>query len=216
VDPQDFAEENVHSFNRYAYGNNNPYKFRDPDGQLPVLVAPLLWWMGAGAVVSGGLNAGFQALQHDSQSINWGGIGGVLDAAGDGVILGPVLGGAARLTAVPAVSGGSVGAKGVTLSRALHGEAAEHAADAIAAGKPSVLTIDRAGAAANRKASIGALEKVPGKHLDEYPPAMFKEGGASASARPISPRDNMSAGACIGNACRGLPDGTRIRINVGD
>ncbi|MHA6833682.1 hypothetical protein [Ralstonia pseudosolanacearum] len=30
---------------------------------------------------------------------------------------------------------------------------------------------------------------------------MFKEGGAGASVRPISPRDNMSAGACIGNAC---------------
>ncbi|WP_423815646.1 NucA/NucB deoxyribonuclease domain-containing protein [Ralstonia solanacearum species complex bacterium KE056] len=52
--------------------------------------------------------------------------------------------------------------------------------------------------------------------LDEYPPAMFKEGGAGASVRAISPRDNMSAGACIGNACRGLPDGTRVRINVGD
>ncbi|WP_459155653.1 hypothetical protein [Ralstonia pseudosolanacearum] len=45
---------------------------------------------------------------------------------------------------------------------------------------------------------------------------MFKEGGAGASVRAISPRDNMSAGACIGNACRGLPDGTRVRINVGD
>lgn len=26
----------------------------------------------------------------------------------------------------------------------------------------------------------------------------------------------MSAGACIGNACRGLPDGARVKINVGD
>lgn len=73
----------------------------------------------------------------------------------------------------------SAAAKEVTLSRALHGETAAHAADAIKAGKPSVLTIDRADAAANRQASTGALDKVAGKHLDEYeyPPAMFREGG---------------------------------------
>jgi len=79
-----------------------------------------------------------------------------------------------------------------------------------------VLTIDRAGASANRQASTDALDKVTGKHLDEYPPAMFNEGGAGASVRPISPRDNMSSGACIGNACRGLPDGTRVQIKIGD
>lgn len=117
---------------------------------------------------------------------------------------------------VKAIDAGAGVAKEITLLRSIHGEAAAHAADAIRAGKPSVLTIDRAGAAANRNASIGGLDKVPGKHLDEYPPAMFKEGGAGASVRPISPSDNMSAGACIGNACRGLPDGTRVRIKIGD
>lgn len=106
--------------------------------------------------------------------------------------------------------------KEVTLSRSIHGEAALHADDAIKAGKPEVLTIARPGAPANRQASTGLLEKVPGKHLDEYPPAMFKEGGAGASVRPINPRDNMSAGACIGNACRGLPNGARVKIKIGD
>lgn len=28
----------MHGFNRYAYANNNPYKYTDPDGNLPVLV----------------------------------------------------------------------------------------------------------------------------------------------------------------------------------
>lgn len=107
-------------------------------------------------------------------------------------------------------------AREITLSRRVHGEAAEHAADAIKNGKPDILTIERTGTVVNRNQSIGGLEKVPGKHLDEYPPAMFKEGGAGASVRPINPRDNMSAGACIGNACRGLPDGTKIRIKIGD
>ncbi len=33
IDPVGVKEENIHSFNRYAYANNNPYKFVDPDGR---------------------------------------------------------------------------------------------------------------------------------------------------------------------------------------
>ena len=33
IDPVDFKESNIHSFNRYAYANNNPYKYVDPDGR---------------------------------------------------------------------------------------------------------------------------------------------------------------------------------------
>jgi len=39
VDPARFDESNIHSFNRYAYGNNNPYKFVDPDGEEPLFIA---------------------------------------------------------------------------------------------------------------------------------------------------------------------------------
>ena len=106
--------------------------------------------------------------------------------------------------------------KEILISREKYGEAAEHISDAQNAGHPDVLTIERPGAPGNRKDSIGGLPKVPGKQLDEYPPAMFKEGGAGASVRPISPKDNMGAGACIGNACRGLSDGEKVRIKVVD
>lgn len=39
----------IHGFNRYAYANNNPYKYVDPDGKVPV--APLVV-AGARACVS--------------------------------------------------------------------------------------------------------------------------------------------------------------------
>ncbi len=45
---------------------------------------------------------------------------------------------------------------------------------------------------------------------------MFKEGGAGASVRPINPKNNMGAGACIGNACRGLANGKKVKIKVTD
>ncbi len=36
VDSQGFDEKNLHSFNRYAYGNNNPYRYLDPNGRWPI------------------------------------------------------------------------------------------------------------------------------------------------------------------------------------
>ncbi|WP_428240571.1 RHS repeat-associated core domain-containing protein [Gynuella sp.] len=40
VDPVGFVETNPLSFNRYAYANNNPYKYTDPDGQFAILAIP--------------------------------------------------------------------------------------------------------------------------------------------------------------------------------
>ena len=91
----------------------------------------------------------------------------------------------------------------------LKGEAEKH-------GHPDILTIARDRASSNRKESIGNLPKVPSKQLDEYPPAMFKEGGREASVRHIKPRDNRGSGACIGFQCKELSDGSKIRIDVVD
>jgi len=49
MDPAPYSTANVQSFNRYAYANNNPNKFIDPDGESPVLavhtLAPKADWV---------------------------------------------------------------------------------------------------------------------------------------------------------------------------
>ena len=102
----------------------------------------------------------------------------------------------------------------ISVSKAKYPESAAHIENAQAAGKPSVLTIDRAGAATRRTDALEGVPSVAGKDRDEYPPAMFQEGGRGASVQYVSPGDNRGAGACIGNQCRVLPDATRVQIKV--
>ena len=39
IDPQEADPSDLHSLNRYAYANNNPYRYVDPDGHTPVDLA---------------------------------------------------------------------------------------------------------------------------------------------------------------------------------
>ncbi|MCG8487366.1 MAG: hypothetical protein MI756_07850 [Chromatiales bacterium] len=43
IDPVGVDPGDVHSFNRYAYANNNPYKYVDPDGNLPFLIPVVIF-----------------------------------------------------------------------------------------------------------------------------------------------------------------------------
>ncbi|MEO8552822.1 MAG: RHS repeat-associated core domain-containing protein [Kofleriaceae bacterium] len=102
----------------------------------------------------------------------------------------------------------------VELSRARNPEAVAHIEEAQAAGKPSVLTIDREGARARRYQSLKGIGSRPGLQRDEYPPAMFKEGGRGASVRHIDPGQNQSAGSLIRHALTGHKNGTRVLLKA--
>lgn len=102
----------------------------------------------------------------------------------------------------------------VELSRSRYPESAKHIQDAIADGKPDVLTIDRAGAKERRKASLKGVDTIPGLDRDEYPPAMSLEGGKGASVRHIGQPDNRGSGSSLSHQLREYPDGTKYRITI--
>ena len=53
-----------------------------------------------------------------------------------------------------------------------------------------------------------------GTDRDEWPMAMFKEGGTGANVKHIDPADNRGAGSAIGSALRDLPDGTKVKFKI--
>lgn len=74
MDSVGFQPANVHSFNRYAYANNNPYRFTDPDGRNPrmLYLYGRLWYLvateaGAG-VVGSMLGIGLYNVLHQESS----------------------------------------------------------------------------------------------------------------------------------------------------
>jgi hypothetical protein len=91
---------------------------------------------------------------------------------------------------------------------------ADHIADAIAAGEPRVLHIDRAGADANRDASLRGIPTRTGYDRDEYPPAMSREGGTGADVRYVPSADNRGAGTVMGERLHPYCEGQRFGLCV--
>ena len=88
-DPAPVDEANPHSFNRYAYGNNNPNTFLDPDGRNPLLIAMAVGAV-AGGTISGTINGVAQYATNGS--VQFGGANGVFAAASEGAMIGAVFG----------------------------------------------------------------------------------------------------------------------------
>ncbi|HEV7238563.1 MAG TPA: RHS repeat-associated core domain-containing protein [Thermoanaerobaculia bacterium] len=206
------------SWNRYAYVRNSPINRTDPDGRVDGngMGEPLEW-------ESGGLERS-QQLGISNRTANGTAKGALVIASlpipgpedvlitTAALALGRRLLGRALTRIAAAASDDVADAVKVEVSATKYGPAVEHIGDAQAAGHPRVLTIDRGATKARRAEAMKGKATVPGKDRDEYPPAMFKEGGQGSSVRPINPKANRGCGAAIGNQCRGLPDGTKVEI----
>jgi RHS repeat-associated protein len=62
VDPAGFSADNIQSFNRYAYANNNPYGYVDPNGKWALKVIKL-------AIKGGDFASTFAGVISDSQTL---------------------------------------------------------------------------------------------------------------------------------------------------
>jgi hypothetical protein len=98
--------------------------------------------------------------------------------------------------------------KDVIIRRSQHPAAAEHIEHAQRHGQPTVLHVDRAGADARRRASIGTVnrETRPAKWLRprRVSPGLSRaQGGSNASVRFIPAGDNRGAGATMRHQTRG-------------
>ncbi|CDG16662.1 protein of unknown function [Xenorhabdus doucetiae] len=102
----------------------------------------------------------------------------------------------------------------LTLKRSEYPQTFGHISDAIGNGHADIVTIKRDMTKTNRKLSLKGIPTVKGKDRDEWPMAMFKEGGKNASVRYIDPSDNRGADSSIGSILSDLPNGTRIKIKV--
>jgi RHS repeat-associated protein len=175
TDPVGFDEKNIHSFNRYAYANNNPYKFVDPDGRHPVVIAMLVNF-GGGSVIGGGVAAGINAAHQLSNTgdVRWGGIGGVADALGDGMVLGGMLG----------IFGAEYGGAAAGLALVGRGEAAA-AAKSIA---PQIAKIEKQLAQHGRESvekSLRSLENRIAEHRKDLDAYRAQGGYTSSVEREI-------------------------------
>jgi len=94
-DPVGFQNGNVHSFNRYTYVNNNPYKYIDPDGEFAQLI-----WGGIGGAAFDATLQGIAIASGIQDEFSWGQLG--------------------KSTLVGAATGGlSIAPKAVSIKRAV-------------------------------------------------------------------------------------------------
>jgi hypothetical protein len=102
----------------------------------------------------------------------------------------------------------------VALSSSKYPETTDHISDAVAAGQPSLLHIDRAHEEEHRAESLKNYPPRGDLDRDEFPVAMSREGGAGADVRYINPSDNRGAGATMGNALEGWCEDQPFRIDI--
>lgn len=194
--------------NTYAYADGNPLNVRDPDGTTG---ETLLASCGAGGVYNpvcdiGLVMVGITVAHAAYQMRGW-----AIPAGQAGARV-------ATSTATNASNPRCNGVPPVSLDSSKYPETARHIQDAIAAGHPAIVTLDRENAAAKKRRSesmaFSGMPTYRGLDRDEWPMAMFAEGGAGSSVRYINSKDNRGAGSVIGAQCAPVANGCPVQIQI--
>ena len=93
-------------------------------------------------------------------------------------------------------------------------QTAEHIQTAQTMGFPEFVTLRRTDASERRKASLSGVKASRIYDRDEWPMAVFEEGGQGANVVYVDGRDNRGAGSSISWQMRNFPDGSRVRVRV--
>ncbi len=104
--------------------------------------------------------------------------------------------------------------KDVFIDKVKYPETAGHVEDAQTAGHPAEVTVDRKGAKSRRQESLKGTKTKPGTDRDEYPPAVFVEGGKGASVRHVTSSDNRGAGSSMGRQLKDVKNGEKVTIKT--
>ncbi|WP_052603709.1 RHS repeat-associated core domain-containing protein, partial [Leptospira santarosai] len=199
------GEFDTQGWNRFSYVKGNPIGAKDPSGHISDALlkhqtqTELMTGGGGGPIRSGMGNSNLSSKSGQGNSKGSTSITNSSQSGKNNIL-----------------TNKTENVKEIKISKSKYPESAKHIVDAQKSGKPNTLTIDRGGAKDRRRESLKGVERQPGKDRDEYPPALFKEGGKGSSVRNISSSDNRGSGACLGNACKGLPNGSKVKITVGD
>jgi uncharacterized protein RhaS with RHS repeats len=70
VDPVTTDAASGDGFNRYVYGNNNPFKYTDPDGRFAWLIPIIVQWVLPAAIVTAGAWGIVNSQSNNSTSSN--------------------------------------------------------------------------------------------------------------------------------------------------
>jgi hypothetical protein len=215
--------------NLYAFAGGNPVDFMDPFGLGPVTSGGKQWYdyiavtgiSLVGALTSSSANGSRQGVSVLVDNyLDWRGLSGdaalnatsnISMAAGD---LGQAVGVArAGLNYRPnELANVNSVAKPLYLDAGRYPISASNLELSGATGVP--LTVNRAGAAANRASALKGIQKVSGSDLDEAPPAVFRLPQTPVIVISTPPSDNRGAGASLGNQARTVPDGGHVIIFI--